>query len=161
MHQQTSPPCPQLHLQLSVLHTDTDLHTCQTSTWRHISKISTCFWHNIMLSQRLPEIKGSVIKFIEIIIRKRNWKSKDLGLQMKVISDSYTIVLPKSDATRLPPAFLRVAKIRYFSTCTTKHSISIAKKNGSDYLLKKDASQVRHCLSTLPLRVALQGSTSK
>lgn len=143
MHQQTSPPCPQFHLHLSVLHTDTDLHTSQTTTWRDISKFSTCFWHNIMLSQKLPEIKDYVIKSTEVIIWKRNWKPKDLWLWMQVISDSQTIVFPKSYATQFPPASLRATKICYFSTCTWKHSISIAKKNGSDYLLQKDASQMK------------------
>lgn len=137
MHQPTSAPCPQFHLQLSVLHTHTDLRICQTSTWKHISKFSTCFWHNIMLSQKLPEIKGSVIKSIEVTIRKRNWKSKDLWLWTQVILDSYRIVFPKSDATGLPPASLRATKICYFSTCTTELSTSITKKNGSDYLLQK------------------------
>lgn len=68
---------------------------------------------------------------------------------MQVISDSYTIVFPKSDATRLPSASLRATKICYFSTCTTKHPISTTKENGSDYLLQKDVSQVRHHLSTV------------
>lgn len=80
---------------------------------------------------------------------------------MQVIADSYTIVFPKSDATRLPSGSLRATKVCYFSTCITKHSISITKENGSDYLLQKDVSQVRHLLSTLYQRMALKGSTRK
>lgn len=146
MHQQTSPPCPPFHLQLSVLHTDTDLHTCQTSTWRHISKFSTCSWHN-RNKRFINQIHTSYYK-------KRNWKSKDLWLWMRMILDSYAIAFPKSNATGLPPASLRATKIHYFSTCTKEHSQALLRKNGLDYLLQKDASQVRHLLSTPPQCIA-------
>lgn len=89
----------------------------------------TCLWHNVMLSQTFPEIIHSVLKYIDVTVRKKTLKSKGLWLWVEVVLDSYTIVFPTSDSAWLPSASFKAAKACYFSTCTTKNSIQITKKN--------------------------------
>lgn len=115
-----------------------------------------------MLHQKLPEIKDSVIKSVEVIIRKRNLKSKDLWLGMQVISDSYTLVFPKSDATWLPPASLE--QQRYAISLPAQQSIPKASLRKKAQIIHSRKTLVRwdtaypHCLCVLPWK-ALQAKS--
>lgn len=118
-----------------------------------------------MLPQKLPEIKDSVIKSIKVIIRKRNWKSKDLRLGIQVISDSYITVFPKSDATRLPPASLE--QQRYPISLPAQQRIPKASLRKKAQIIYSRKTLVRwdiaypHCLNVSPWKALQENSLLK